>query len=389
MTTQWISVAEPVPAESYGGWSSHNFRQRFGPGMLFNSSATKLRLVLQGPHVVRTSGLPTEEPCTISDFFIGFPGVGDYDFDGNQVRVTFGGSNGVILGIGGGEVISDEITLAYDGSQALIYEAMISGTSLMRLSSSMLYGSGVFRSGGTCGATIPSGYANSGVGLTAVKRIEGLISVAPKVLNAGPLPDALSYSATDNYQTKLFVDHAWRQASAVNDGLQIAVFGDSNTATSSVRLMHTNAENYGIQGLGFAGLNYGLRQGFYSSLSHSTATVLFVPFNDIPGITSAAQLNAMQMNFAAILAHFTGPMVLVPIMPTSDATYNGWINQFNAWLTSSYASRAGTTILGISQFKDGAGMALSGVLRSGDPVHWSDSTKLTLAGLVATALVGL
>lgn len=58
----------------------------------------------------------------LDDVFVGHVAAsGDaYDFDGNQVRLTFSGSNSVTLVMGAASAVSDPIPFTYDSSKALI-----------------------------------------------------------------------------------------------------------------------------------------------------------------------------------------------------------------------------------------------------------------------------
>lgn len=109
------NVVDATLTANNTGWGGFTVRQVIAAAATASLSGTKdkLRLTLTPP----TTGNNTP----INNCWIGYKGAGAADFDGAQVRVTFsGGSNGVTLTAGGGSVVSDSISFAYDDTKDIV-----------------------------------------------------------------------------------------------------------------------------------------------------------------------------------------------------------------------------------------------------------------------------
>lgn len=109
------TVLGPIASEADVDRSSYTYVAKYLPGALKATGST-VRLVIQGTVASGHVG-------TVSDVYIGLvstaAGANAYDFDGNQVRVTFGGLNPVSLTTGSLRT-SDEIAFVVDGSKAML-----------------------------------------------------------------------------------------------------------------------------------------------------------------------------------------------------------------------------------------------------------------------------
>lgn len=118
----WLSAASATFTTNVTGFSGYTIRQLFPAGAVRNG--TKIRITCSPP----TSGNNT----LIGACYIGHKGASAPDFDGGQVQVLFGGLGTRTLTVGGGDVVSDEITFAYDKNKELIVSFWFSGTSDVR-----------------------------------------------------------------------------------------------------------------------------------------------------------------------------------------------------------------------------------------------------------------
>jgi hypothetical protein len=127
-TTTDIFTTQVTPTLSSNGlgYASFGTRQKIAAAaFLSGSNGTKIRLTLTG---ATTGG------TVLTDVFVGHAGTAP-NFDGNQVRVTFGGSNGVTLS--NTTVVSDAVTFAFDHTKDLIVAfGFASGTQSARLNTS-------------------------------------------------------------------------------------------------------------------------------------------------------------------------------------------------------------------------------------------------------------
>lgn len=132
----------------------------------FSVDGDRVRLTLAPP----SSGNNT----IISNVFIGPKGAAAPNFDGTQVRVTFGGNNGVTLAAGGSVVVSDDVALAFDHTKDHVVAIEFTGTSDVR---GIFGGAGnVTRhekiGSGESGTTSVSGYVPAAGYLGVIDKIE-------------------------------------------------------------------------------------------------------------------------------------------------------------------------------------------------------------------------
>lgn len=201
-------------------------------------------------------------------------------------------------------------------------------------------------------------------------------------LIAGSLPAAQTYTGS-TYTSSLINDHFRRQDALSLEGGRghNALIGDSNTAAFPTSLLPFS-ENYGVSGDTLEGLITRLRAGNYASLAYARSIIWFAPgFNNIASGTSVATTESL---IAAILSYFTGPLVIVPCLPTDNTTWNGNYFTVETWLKSTYAARSNCQIVDVSSFRDGSNNSLSGVTRDGQ--HWTGTTQITLAQKVIDKL---
>lgn len=200
-------------------------------------------------------------------------------------------------------------------------------------------------------------------------------------LIGGALPAAQAFDDY-SYHAACRSDHSRRQQALSLAGGQIAMFGDSNFAAIPVTLVSPAAENYGISGDSLPGLITRLRAGGYSSLAKGRAIVLNIGLNDIA--VSSPVLGAIQSMYISVMAYFTGPIVLVPVTPTNNPTWNANIATFNSWLSATYGARGQSVIIDLAEFRDGSGAAQPGATIDGQ--HWSGTMQIALAAKIAAAL---
>lgn len=107
----YTSSYNPTLSLNTAGFSGYSFRQRV-EAALVSTSGDRVRIKLAPP----STGANT----VIAHCFIGHAATGD-DFDGTQVRVTFGGgNNGVTLTAGGAVVTSDNVVYNVDETKPLL-----------------------------------------------------------------------------------------------------------------------------------------------------------------------------------------------------------------------------------------------------------------------------
>lgn len=200
-------------------------------------------------------------------------------------------------------------------------------------------------------------------------------------LAAGALPASIAFTPGTYYLGRIEADGR-KQQRLKRDGGSIAFFGDSNIDGMDLGEIPF-ASNYGIGGDTVEGLIYRLRSGSYSSLSNARAVVLAgIPFNNLT--TETPNMGAIQSAYASVLAHLTGPLVILPPTRTTIATYNSNIATFNDWLLSNYASRARCKIIDVSDLQGGDGAALPGYLL--DYAHWGERQQRIILNKIEAAL---
>lgn len=118
----WLPAASVALNANRAGLSGYTNRVLLPAGAVRNG--TKIRITCSPPS--------TGNNTVIGACYIGHKGVSAPDFDGGQVQVLFGGLGTRTLTVGGGDVISDEITFAYDKSKELIVSMYFSTTSDIR-----------------------------------------------------------------------------------------------------------------------------------------------------------------------------------------------------------------------------------------------------------------
>jgi hypothetical protein len=132
----------------------------------FSTSGDRVRLTVTPP----TTGNNTN----IAHAFIGPKGASAPNFDGTQVRVTFGGNNGVTLVAGGASVVSDEVAIAFDHTKDYVVAFEFTGTTDQR----GIFGgaSNVTRhekvGSGESGTTNVSGYSSNAGYVAVLDKIE-------------------------------------------------------------------------------------------------------------------------------------------------------------------------------------------------------------------------
>lgn len=169
--------ADALPLQTLGsdenGWAGYTVRTVIAASVL-QASGSKVRLTMQGPG---------SEKSTIVALYIGHAAsMGDaYDFDGNQVPVTYGGLSSWVINAGA-TIVSDEITFALDKTKPLILSMYIEDTSFDTLRYGTIANIGSYYKGtpGTSEAatTNVSGYSAYS-SLFVVKRIEALLPNNP------------------------------------------------------------------------------------------------------------------------------------------------------------------------------------------------------------------
>lgn len=152
IVTSISSDIDHAPAVSwntgYGPWTiigalpgTYTIRTRLYPTVL-TGVGTKIRLTLADPISL---------PNTINEMWIGEAAPIFFDFGDGQnqyvdflnppIQVTFGGGNpGVVMSIGGGDVVSDEITYPWDSSKDLLTSYHCTGAYFVGLLDAAAFG---------------------------------------------------------------------------------------------------------------------------------------------------------------------------------------------------------------------------------------------------------
>ncbi len=197
----------------------------------------------------------------------------------------------------------------------------------------------------------------------------------------GTVPPAVSYSPGVYYAGRMEADSR-KQARLRADGGEIAFFGDSNIDGLDLGEIPF-ASNFGIGGDTIEGLIYRLRSGSYSCLTNARAIVLAgTPLNNLT--QESPNIAAIEGLYSSVMNYLTGPLVIVPPTRTSVTTYNSNISAFNAWLLSTYESRAQCEIVDISDLQNSSGAALPGYLL--DYAHWGPKQQRIVLDKIKAAL---
>lgn len=125
----WLTSASVSLNNDSTGWAGYTAISRFEPGAISFSGA-RLRI----RYVPPSAGNNT----VIANCYVGHAASsGDtYDFDGTQVRQTFGGANGKTLTAGGASEYGDDVIYSLDRSRAfLVVMDFVSTTDLRRITS--------------------------------------------------------------------------------------------------------------------------------------------------------------------------------------------------------------------------------------------------------------
>jgi hypothetical protein len=208
-----------------------------------------------------------------------------------------------------------------------------------------------------------------------------LLRYASSNLIGGSAPALPSYSPSTYFSGRREADGR-KQARLLTSGGSIAIFGDSNTDGCDWSQIAFST-NYGIGGDTIEGLTWRIVSGYYSSLANARAIVLAnVPFNNL--CTTSPDISDIETKYAALLAYFTGPLVILPPTRTSTTAWNTSIGTFNTWLLANYSARANTKIVDISDLQDGSGAAISGNTLDGQ--HWTGPLQTTIVNRVQAAL---
>lgn len=146
VTTNTPSLDTDTP-----GHGGQLIRQRI-PASLFSASGDQVRLTF--------AAVASGNSTIIAHCFVGHAGAAQ-NFDGSQVRVTFGGANGATIGAGSGFLVSDAVAFALDKTKDLIISMEFAATSDARVSAGApaSYIRYVKAGTGEAGATSVSGYA--------------------------------------------------------------------------------------------------------------------------------------------------------------------------------------------------------------------------------------
>lgn len=125
---------------------------------------------VDGLKVRLTFQAPSASSMSFTDCYIGHAGTAP-NFDGNQVRVTFAGANGLTLASGAGDYVSDAVFFAYDATKDLIISMAGAATNNNRGKAQWTT---YFKSGdgANVGSTTVSGYTTNANQYVGVKLIE-------------------------------------------------------------------------------------------------------------------------------------------------------------------------------------------------------------------------
>jgi hypothetical protein len=147
------------------GWSGWDLRQVINSSLLSASATSLTRVTLQAP----TSG---GQGFTIDHAYIGEQGAGNvWNFDGNQVPLTFSGSAGVTVPLNG-TAVSDAVPFVLDRTKNLVLAFHFSAASSIAEQGAITGTAGYGHSAADdTSVTSPSGYATQG-SLFLVNKIE-------------------------------------------------------------------------------------------------------------------------------------------------------------------------------------------------------------------------
>lgn len=156
---------DPTLAANGAGWGGYNVRSVIAAAQLSAAAGTKVRLTLAPP----TTGNNT----VIAKVYVGHKGAGAADFNGSQVKITFGGSDGVTLVAGGSPVVSDEVAFTYNSAQDLVVAIEYAGSTDLRFNNSATGVTGYNKAGsGEADDTTVSGYTTAATTLYSIDKIE-------------------------------------------------------------------------------------------------------------------------------------------------------------------------------------------------------------------------
>lgn len=166
---EWKTIYNTATTTSGTGWTGYMFRNIFAPAGFVSppGSGSVVR--------VTASAVGALGSMSISGAYVGHAAVsGDvYDFDGNQVQLTWSGS-GVVTVAAGATALSDEIAFTFDSARPLIVSLGFSANNTARTTSGLPSGfAGYDLLGGSAsvGTTNVSGMGSTGY-LVAVSKIE-------------------------------------------------------------------------------------------------------------------------------------------------------------------------------------------------------------------------
>ena len=388
------AVSSVTLSFSSGGWSGHTFRYTIKAPKVIGGGA-QIRVTLKAG----TNGF------SIGDVYIGKQTGANVMAD--QVRLKFGGNNGVTCP-GGQTVTSDWVDFPFTSGQPLIVSAYFNGASDVARNTieepdnyALHFKEGV----NEAFSSSPTGYTSGTPDRIFVYSVEAqgaeeepepepeaeLPVVRGKLTRptsvdclAGTVPTLPSFTPYDVW-LDANAEYGRRQDELTADGGAILVFGDSSIACMNVAPYWSPfAQNYGINGDTIAGLLNRLTS--YTAIHNCAGVIVQLGVNDI-GVTSP-NMTQIKADAMKVLNWLSGPLVWIAITPTTNATWNTNIADFNAYIDAQLASRAHCVRVNVnSQLVDGSGLLKEDCRL--DLEHLNTKGKRIVSAAVRSALLEL